>query len=53
MDVGCELGGCMDDEAPGITESPAIFDSTLIDGNIFLSACSHLARADNGILFYV
>ena len=35
---------------PDTIESPATFDSTLADGNIFFRATSHLARADSGIL---
>ena len=52
IDVGCELGGCIDEGALPAdgTESLTTFESTLVDGNIFLSATSHLARADRGIL---
>ena len=38
------------DEGPLPDMSLPILDSTLVDGNIFLRATSHLARADNGIL---
>lgn len=41
----------MDEGAPADTiESLATLDSMLVDGNIFLSATSHLARAESGIL---
>ena len=52
-DTGCELGGCIAEPAllPADTiDSLVTFDSTLVDGNIFLSATSHLESADSGIL---
>lgn len=52
IDVGWELGGCIDEGTlPADTiESLGILDSTFVDGKIFLSATSHLASADSGIL---
>lgn len=50
-EVGCELGGCIDEGAlPDTIESLVTLDSKLADGNIFLSATSHFANAESGIL---